>query len=433
MTPAESTICVYDRGLFISWAELFAKTFKRVLLYSDWKEAFPVSKKFHVGDGLDNVEHIPNFWDRIDDIDIFFFPDIIDGDLQAYLRSQGKLVWGSGKGEELEMMRYEAKQLFKKVGLPVSKFERIIGMPALREYLKKNDDLYVKLSGLRGDAETFQHIRYELSEPRLDEIEYRIGPRKGDKEFIVEEAVEPAMELGYDGWTILGGFPERSLIGLEKKNVGYVGCVRPNEDIPEQLTLVNDKLSPIFKKYDYRGYWSSEVRIKDDVGYLVDPTCRCPSPPGGLMQEIYSNWPDIIAGGAQGEIVQPKAIAKYGVIAMIGSEWAARNWQPIHFPAEIKQWVKLANYCVIDKTHYVIPQDALLTEIGQLVGLGSTLLEAIGKVKEYSGQIEGYDVSVNLEAIPDAVEEIREGEEHGVMFSDDELPSAEEVEEAIRD
>jgi hypothetical protein len=45
-----------------------------------------------VGEGFEGIERIHDFFDYVDEADIFIFPDVYDGDLQRYLEAQGKLV-----------------------------------------------------------------------------------------------------------------------------------------------------------------------------------------------------------------------------------------------------------------------------------------------------------------------------------------------------
>src|SRR6516164_8582044 len=100
---ADKCICLHDYGLFASWALKLKEYFGRVLYYCPFKSGFPKSQLYAIGTGLEGVERVVDFWDHIQDVDIFFFPDIYDADLQEHLRELGFPVWGAGKGEELEI------------------------------------------------------------------------------------------------------------------------------------------------------------------------------------------------------------------------------------------------------------------------------------------------------------------------------------------
>ena len=425
----DKTIFVRDYGLFASWCQTLARDFGRVLYYCPFKSAFPRSQQFVIGTGLENVERVTNFWDHYKEADIFFFPDVYDGDLQVHLQELGYPVWGSGKAEELELMRWQTKMFLKKdLNLPVQPVEQIIGMDDLREFLMENDNKYVKISMLRGDFETFHHTTYNLTEPILNDIEQKIGPYRDKKEFIVEDAIDDAVEVGFDGFTIDGEFPDPSLFGYEIKDVAYVGVVRPYAKLPEPVKEVNRKLAPVFAAYQYRGFWSSEIRAgKDGKPYLTDPCCRAGSPPSELYQEMFSNWGQIIWSGAHGQIVAPIPVAKYGIEVLIHSDWADQHWQAVYVDPDVRRWVKLRNLCQIGETLYVAPQTVGLPEIGAVVATDDSLLGAIKKVKSYCEKITGFRIDTNLGQVTKAIDTIKEGERHGIRFSDDPLPSQSQI------
>lgn len=428
--PKDTTLLIYDQGLFTSWAIKLAPYFKRVLLFVPWNSAFPTSNKYAIGENLDGVEKVRYFWDAVreEDIDVFCFPDAGDGDIQLHLRDGlGKPTWGSAKAEELELFRYEAKQVFKDIGLPTKPYVRVFGMDALREYLRDAEDKYVKVSLIRGDVESFRHDTYSLSEPLLDDLERKLGARKFDKEFLIEDPIG-GVELGYDSICIDGRYPQESvLFGREQKDVGYIGAIRSYDKLPDSLKTVNEALSPLFEQYRYRGAFSSEVREEDGKAYLLDPCMRMPSPPNEVMQEIYSNWPEVIVAGAHGELIEPVSTAKYGVQAMIHSDWAKQNWQPVHIPEAIASQVKLRNATKAGGTWYVAPQEAAMSEIGAVVATGNTIIEAIKKLKEYADQVKGYSLDIKIQSLEQAVAEIEESGE----FKDDEIPDADELAEAL--
>lgn len=427
-------VLIYDYGLFVSLAETLARYFGEVRYFMPWKSSFPKSNSLIVGAGLTSVTRTTDFFDEIDSADLIVFPDVYDGDLQNHLRSIGHRVWGGGKGEEMELKRWEMKQLMERIGLPVQKVWRIEGLDTLREFLQKQNDVFVKVSTTRGDFETFHHETYQLSEPRLDELEHKLGAKKHILTFIVEDAINDATEVGYDGWTIDGQFPQQdALIGIEIKDAGYAGAIMPYKALPESVRNVNAKLAPIMRDYGYRGFFSSEIRLNGDKKpYLIDPCCRCGSPPSELYQEMYDNFGEIIWNGAAGKLVEPHATSKYGVLAMIHSAWADKNWQALHFPPAISRWVKLRNKTVIDGTVYVVPTDVGLPEIGAVIGVGETLLDAIKHLAENASQIKGHSIEIKLDAIPQAMKAFAEAEkDHKMKFGDGPIPSTGEVAELL--
>src|SRR5260370_15468822 len=95
---SKTALC-YDHGTFVELAARLARDFGRVLYFQPWQSAFPCMKDCAIGLGVPDVERVYNFWDVVDKVDIFVFPDVWDGDLQAYLRGQGKPVLGAGKAD----------------------------------------------------------------------------------------------------------------------------------------------------------------------------------------------------------------------------------------------------------------------------------------------------------------------------------------------
>jgi hypothetical protein len=429
MNLKDKTCFVRDYGLFSSWAEKLTEYFGRVLYYCPFKSSFPKTYQYVIGTGYPGVERVTDFWDHVEEADIFFFPDVYDGDLQVFLREEGWPVWGCGKGEELEIYRWQTKMLLKKdIGLPVQPVERIIGVEALREHLEENENKYVKISLLRGDFETFHHTTYRLSEPLLDDIEKKLGPYKSSKEFIIEDAIDEAVEVGFDGWTIEGKYPDPCIIGYEIKDVAFVGAVLPYAKLPLPVRRVNEKLSPAFAAYNYRGFWSSEIRIGEDGRpYLTDPCCRAGSPPSEVYQEMFSNWGDIIWFGAHGELVKPEPVARFGVEVLLHSMWADQNWQAVYIEPEARKWVKLRNFCQVNDIVYVAPQTVGLPEIGAVVGIGDSLINAMRHLKKNADMVEGFNIDKNLEHVQEAMDVVKDARTKGMYFSDDPLPSAEQL------
>lgn len=413
----DKTVLVVDNGLFVELAKTLSKSFKKVYYYMSWKSAFPKSNQYIVGVGIEGIERIWNMWDYIDKVDLFVFPDVYDGDLQKYLVNQGKLVWGSKKGEEMELYRDKMKEYMKRIGLYVTNFKVVKGIDNLREYLKENKNVYVKINQLRGNFETFKSESYSLSEPKLDEIEYTLGAMKNIQEFIVEDSYDDACEVGVDMFSIDGKFPTETLVGIEVKDLGYVGRFMKYSDISSKITDFNTKIAPALEAYKYRGFMSTEIRIsKDKPPYMLDMCSREPSPPGELWQLMYENLADIIWYGAQGYLIDPVVDNEYGVEALIHSSWADKNWQAVTFPEEVRDNIKLRNACKIDDKYYCVPQAVGLPEIGAVVAEGKTLDEAIQKLKDIAEQVQGYYLEIKIESIDAAIKEFETLEEYGVKI-----------------
>lgn len=397
------TVVVIDNGLFTSLAVTLSESFGRTLYYSPWESPFPRSNALYIGDGYPKVQRVQSIWPLIDDIDLFVFPDIFHGELQVYLRKIGKRVWGSNLGQSLEFMRGFTKRTLRQIGLPVGEHRVLRGIDALRSHLQKHDDQFVKISRTRGDMETFHAVSYDLVEPRIAELEHSLGPIAAITEFVVEAPIDAKAEVGYDGFTVDGRYPSQCLFGVESKDAGYLGEVVAYSGLPRALGYVNQALSPLFRDLKYRGFWSSEIRIaKDNTPYLIDPCCRMASPPGELYQYLIENLADVIWHGAAGEIVEPEWRHKWGAQLILKSPWAEQNWQPITYPDDVADHVKLHFGCMVNGKEFIIPQPIEQPEIGSVVAGGSTKEEAIKAVTKIAEQVKGYDIKFDTAALDEA-------------------------------
>jgi len=417
MDFSNKTVCIIDNGLFIELAVTLSKTFGRVLYYMHWVNAFPQSNTRIVGKGIPGVERIYNYWEVKDEVDLWVFPDIYTGPEQLELESQGKRVWGSRCGDELELYRPETKEHLRSLGINIGNYKVVKGMANLRAHLKEHEDQYVKVSTTRGDMETFKSKNYKLIEPKLDELEYKLGAKKSVMEWVVEDAITEAVEVGYDGFTIDGKFPKHAMAGIEIKDKSYLGVFKEYDKMCQQVKDINAKVAPTLASYGYKNFFCCEMRItKDGTPWVIDPMCRFGSPPGELVQNMYSNLAEILWYGAEGVLVEPIAEAKYGAEVLIHSSWADNNWQPIEFPPELRDNMKFRNLCIIDGKYYVAPQGVGLPEIGAVVATGDTKEEAIKKCKEACEQIEGYYIETYADSLDEATEEEKKLNEFGISL-----------------
>lgn len=408
------TVCVIDNGLFAEFAATLAQSFGRVYLYIPWENAYPKSNQLLIGTGLEGVQKLDEFWSHLDEIDLFVFPDIYFGSLQNHLRSIGKRVWGSAMGEELELFRVFSKGVTADQGLGVGKFSVVTGVKALRKFLQKHDNQFVKISRTRGDMETFKAENYNLVEPKIDELEHKLGAKKELMEFIVEEAIEDAVEVGYDGFCVDGMFPSQAMSGIEIKDKGYIGHFKRYEEMAQPIRDVNEGFSEVLREYKYRNFWSAEARItRDGTPWVIDPCCRAGSPPSELQMLMYSNLAEIFWWGAEGQVIDPEPAAEWGAEIMMVSSWANLNWQSIEFPPALRVNVKLHFPVRIDGKFYVTPQGFDLPCIGAVVAVGDTFQKAANACKKIASEVSGYFVDMDLNVFDSAKEEIESLAEFG--------------------
>lgn len=407
---------VYDNGLFLEVARRLARDFGKVQYYCPWQSAFPTSNRMEIGEGIAEFEKIPHFWDGIDEVDLFVFPDTYAPSEQEHLRALGKRVWGGGWGEKLELDRVWSKKFCQSLGIPVPPYRVIRGTKELREYLSENENKWVKISASRGDTETFRAESYDLVETKLDELEHLLGARKELTDFIVEDHVE-GVEIGYDGYCIDGQYPAISMFGIEVKAKCYVGKIVPYGSLPPQVRLVNENLREFFRAVGYRAFFSTEIRVaQNGIGYLNDPCCRMPAPPGEIYQEIFTNFSDIIWNGAEGKCIDPEWNFTWGVSFGCYSQFAIRNQQSIKFPPELRDNIKFRYLRVIDGRYYVLPQEDRENTLAGVIALGNTLEEAEENLKEYMKYIKAFEIEYYTDSLDEAREEIQKLESLGISF-----------------
>lgn len=397
-------------GLFVSFALRLAETkkFESVDYFRVWQDGFCDGRELIIGSGLEEfgVGRLKYLWPAIDDYDVFVFPDCWEGDLQEYLRSIGKRVWGGGQKSELELSRWKTKELLTNVGLPLVESELVHGIENLRIFLQENEDVFVKISALRGIGETFESESYAMSQGQLDEMRSKYGALMDEIDFICEKKIPDAVEVGYDGYCIDGEFPNISFVGIEIKDQAYFGKIVSYEDLPDSVKEVNNKLSPHMS--GYRQFWSTEIREKDGEGFLIDATARHASPAGETYCQAFENIAEIIWHGANGILIQPETEYKFAAQILLCSEWAMSHSLSVFFPEEIRPFIKLYNHCRIEGVDTVMPQLASMKQVGSVVGLGKTVDEAVTAAKKMAAQVKAYDLDMEDEALDKAVKQMEE-------------------------
>jgi hypothetical protein len=368
--------------------------------------------KAYIGYGYDELEVVSSPFEIYDQVNLWIFPDTYQGPFIEWLRDKGEIVWGAGQEQELEIERDILKKHMEKLELPVNQWKKIIGLDKLREFLFDNDNVYVKINKWRGSCESFFSKNYRLIEPELNELEYRLGPLAQLLEFVVEQPIDPAVEVGYDGYCVDGKYPEEWISGPEIKDKAYVGKVIPYKNLSPLITNYNEAMASTFKNYGYRNFLSTEVRIDESqTPYMIDATHRMPCPPGSIYLELIENLGEIIWSGANGEITKGKFKAQYGVELLMESEWAIHNFQAIYYPKEYESNIKLKKACCIDNTYYIIPQSYGSSDIGSIVTINNDLQKAIDEIKVIADTIEGNGITIRKDCLDTAIEEFTKFEQ----------------------
>ena len=414
MNLKDKTVCIYDTGFFIPLAEKLAKSnkFKEVLYFNPYEDGYYGVNDSLVGLGIKGIDVIENPLEAMNDIDLYIFTDCVFSDLQEHLKKLGKNVVGCGNTNWIEQDRARFREWQKKNGMPIPEYKVIKGIDNLQKEL--TPDSYIKISRYRRDMETMRFIDKARSEQRFDDLKVRFGAYKNKMDFIVEKKIN-GVEIGYDGWSANGMFPEICLQGIEIKDKGYVGKVVRNENLWKPLKYTNDMVGQIFKEEQTKSIYSSEVRFNGKDSYLLDPTIRFPNPPFQAHLELWKNLPEILWGLSQGQIIKPIPTALYVAIVIIYSDFATYNQVSIRIPKGKERWVKLMNYYIVDGEPVVLPIYGL-SEIGAVVGIGMTKDEAINNCKKNAEGIEGDSLDIDVDVFNEADKTLKEMEKYGLKF-----------------
>jgi hypothetical protein len=302
-----------------------------------------------------------------------------------------------------------------KVGLPVPKTDITVGLDALEEYLKTSGEKFLKRSHFRGDLETKHFENIDQIMPWIDDLRHKLTQRETREiEILCQEPIPCDCEVGYDGFIVDGVYTKNSLTGYEIKDEGYIGCV--SEEPPKVLRVVNDKMSPIYKKLGYRGHYSNEVRITEDKkAYLTDPTCRAPSPPAALMSEIYENYPEVVSSVSSGDVPTLIPKSKYGAELELVSPDNEDREICVQFPIEIAPFVKLKNHYKKGESYYCV-NNGNSGFYGSVIAYGDSVDEVTTKCLEYAKQVVADGTVIRDEVFTKAKEAIDKGRSYGVHF-----------------
>lgn len=421
------TVLVFDYGEWIEVAIRLCREYGRVLYYCPFDDGLVKHNPYIIGRGISDVypnfERVDNYDDYYDDIDLWVFTSLYKSAFQERLRGEGKLVFGSGKGGDMELYRSKMKVLQQEIGLPINEYEECKGITVLRKYLKDKKNLWIKSDFFRGDNETWFFIDMELSSHVLDELESDLGANKEYEIFIVEKPINNAVEVAYDGFVVDGRYTRYCPVGVEIKNSSYVMKLVQYDLMPEPLKLVTDKLSIVFSAYGYRGSYGNEVRITNDgKGYLMDMTCRQSQPPTSIQLEIIENYGECVWKVAYGLVPELKFKYRYGAQIIMKCEWAYKYPVPIRFDEKYKDFVKVQNLFIDNGIYKYIPRKGKETEefgletIGSVIGLGNSLDDAISMANKIADTVEGHKVICNGDDLLSAKREVDKLSKKGIKL-----------------
>jgi hypothetical protein len=412
--------CVLDFGMFIHVARRLGAEYKKVYYTTPCDDAFPRIKDWVIGDEYPEIEWVESWLDVVDEIDLAVCPDVGYSAEQRDLRRRGIAVWGCGDADALEVRRGLFLKTLGKTRLPMPKHQKVQGLTNLRLLLKNGGDKYIKVSTWRGDFETFHFRSMEEDGQTLAQWECKLGPLMELVSFYVFDPIETKIEGGCDGWNINGQWPKTFIQGFENKDKSYLMTFKDWYDLPEEIRVVNEEFGPILKQYNYRGMFSTEVRITEDgKSYFLDPTCRFASPVSQAQCDMIGNLGEIVWLGANGIMCEPEQKERFGVQAVFQCDRS--EWTILKLPKLIERHVKVSYSCMVDGMVCVPPTEHGPSEIGWLCATGSTIERAIEDLKLYAREMPS-GIEVRIDSLADLLKEIKEAEKQGMEFTNEPVP-----------
>ena len=419
---SDKTFAVFDHfGLFLSIAEKLAESGARVL-YATPVDRYDRKTEACVGDGIEGVEWVEEFWPFKKEIDCFVFPDIRHNGLQDELRSQELPVWGSHEGMNLEQQRVFFLKKLKELGLDVAPHQVVVGVSNLGAFLKDKRDIWIKVSKWRGTWETFHWRSWKDDAQNLDLWAVKFGGKKNAVQFICFAKIDTDLEIGADTYCVDGQWPSTMLHGIERKDAAYFSAVTPREKMPEQLLPIMEAFSPYLKKAGYRNQWSMEVRVTKDKNYFIDATTR-----GGLPSTssflASKNVAEVIYHGARGEFVEIDYGFKFSAECMVSTKVEHDAWATLVLEPEVRENFLAQQCCEEDGQLWYPPLEGGGSHLGWLRSVGDTPKEVLENMNKLADALpDGVDAQV--EELSDVIREIESMKEKGINFTDAEMPDA---------
>jgi hypothetical protein len=378
---------VWDVGCGAEHAKRLADDGNKVAYYTEWAEPYTKFIRYVIGSGLKGVTKVKDdFYSRVDGADCIVFLDIGHGDFASWLRTKGYTVFGAGNAERLEADRIWAKEEQKKVGLPVWKFKVIRGVDNVIKHIEKNPKKYIKINMFRGDFESDFVADAKVAASKLNPLKVSFGPWADVFEFIIEDPIPNAViESGWDLWFNGEDYLKPYLWGCLKEKF-YIG--KYVDKLPEPLERVAEAIKPILKGFNYRGAISVEIIITKDLSpYVIDWTCRLPSPLGFMYTDHIRNYSDLVYGVAKGLSPEIKIDNEYVGYKHFESVSAGDKFIIPKVPNKYKDKIKIMQLAKLNGISNAVPVPGSFY-VGAAVASGSSIDNVLNQLDESTSEID---------------------------------------------
>ena len=407
---SEFKILILDYGNGISFAMKMAEKFGTVYYWSGpyVTNSFPIHNVQDIANNVPNLVKVKEWAEAYEESDMVAFCDSMEPALQHWMRSHGMPVFGCGFADRLEHDRLFLKETLKELGLPVGTYYTAHGLDELEQILMGTENVYCK-GAMRGNGETWFHKNWRLTKRQFMKLRTEMGLYANRETYVVEEKIECIGETGFDGFIVGGHFAPIGICGVERKDASFLGRFVRYQLLPECIKMVTDKLAPVFEQMAYTGQHSNEIMIsKDKRGFLLDNSNRIPSPPGEVMMEAITNYPEVVWKIAHGQMPTIEHAHDWVGQVIIKSDIAVEDDSPIIVPDEFKKNVKIKNLSIDeDGTWYYVPSPGLgMKEIGSIIFDADSPDKVIQGIQKIADSIEGFDIRMDVESLHEAKKSI---------------------------
>lgn len=410
---------VFDYGNHIKVAEKLGAEFETVYYFNpNVHDGFQEKRDALIGQGVKGIIKVKEWASIIDQVGFVMFCDCYEPDLQDYFRSQGKLVFGSGQSSVLETDRVLGKRVLEQLGLPIGEYEIAYDVDDLEMKMRDKEGYYIK-SNFRGNFETTRWTNWRVSSGEIRRIKKGMGAFGNNEIYVIEKKIPSLGEIGSDFFCVNGEYSNIGICGMEKKDAAYCCRFVPYNFMPRQIKKVMESMGKKFSELGYNGWYSNEIIVGEDKeGYLLDSTCRMPSPPSGIILNNITNFSQCVLNVAAGIVPQIEFKYEYCVELIIKSDVAAYDDTPLVVPEEYQPYVSIKNLYVDGEGTWFFAKrnGVVMQEIGSIFGGGSSVKEAKKMAKKIWDSIQSEDARVDFNAVDEAYEELTALSRHGIKI-----------------
>jgi len=308
----EDKILVIDTNLGLEHARRFGKDNYITYYAISHCDPYPKMHDEISGYGFNEIIKINDYGQGLDEgANIIVFTDSGFGYLADYFRSLGYYVFGTdSKTERLELDRVYVRKVLSNLGIDIPPGKIVKGINGVIQAIKEKNGktVYIKISRVRGDVETFG-----TNDPYEAEIILSRGAFKilGDNiQFVVEDELD-GIEIGVDTWFNGKQFIPIVADTIEMKGTGNLTIFH---NINESVWYpVLKKLEPWLAKNGYRGIFCLEGFYNGETIYVTDVTPRFPYICSYAYPKIIKNYTEFIIGVSKGLNILPEIDKKYSV------------------------------------------------------------------------------------------------------------------------